>query len=742
MATLGDLLVRIVGDNSQLDGAIDKSEKKLADFAKSAEKIGKNLTKFVTLPLAAAATGFLYLADQQAQAEAALTNAIKATGKEASISVPNLKRLASEMQNLTTFGDEAQLTALALTQQLANLDEDGLKAVLPGMLDFATAMGVDLQSAASLVGKTLGSSTNALARYGIELDTTASPTEKLAQLTEQLEAKFGGAAATAAAAGLGPLKQLKNSIGDLGESFGMLLLPAVTNIIAAIRGLVDRLSALSEEQMKTILIVGALAAAIGPLILVVTKLSAAVSFLAANPLVLAAAAVIALTAVVAKMSIENAKAARWAAEISDAVETEAARVKELNEALTDLSAAQLEVVRTQGLMALAVNKGSAGGGFAGGAPPPAGGGGGGGGGTATEIALVEELAEKLRNLDALSQAGAFTEIEILERKLELRQELIDSLIDEAEEGTITAEQLISTREAQLEVIQKYLSRLKEIAAAGKSQATENRKVAVDEEEIATRTRANLEEQAARIDRVFEAKQRLIQAGKDAEIARQEEHAREMARLEEERNTRISLAQSAISVVTAIASAADAATKRKLALLDQEYERQKAIYGDSEELAKAFQAKREEIEYQGALKSWKLNLLAGLASAALGVVSAFANTKGDIVIKSIAAGIAALLGAAQVAAINSAKPVAMATGGIVTPSPGGTLAQVAEAGQPEVIFPLDRLEEFLSARGGDTLDEGTVHLVVNMDSKPILDQIFPATRNGTVLIAARAVIGAM
>jgi hypothetical protein len=34
-----------------------------------------------------------------------------------------------------------------------------------------------------------------------------------------------------------------------------------------------------------------------------------------------------------------------------------------------------------------------------------------------------------------------------------------------------------------------------------------------------------------------------------------------------------------------------------------------------------------------------------------------------------------------------------------PSPGGTIAQVAEAGQPEVIFPLDKLESLLGGQVG-------------------------------------------
>lgn len=41
---------------------------------------------------------------------------------------------------------------------------------------------------------------------------------------------------------------------------------------------------------------------------------------------------------------------------------------------------------------------------------------------------------------------------------------------------------------------------------------------------------------------------------------------------------------------------------------------------------------------------------------------------------------------------------LATGGIVMPTPGGTLANIAEAGKPEAVIPLDRLEDMIGSTG--------------------------------------------
>jgi len=98
----------------------------------------------------------------------------------------------------------------------------------------------------------------------------------------------------------------------------------------------------------------------------------------------------------------------------------------------------------------------------------------------------------------------------------------------------------------------------------------------------------------------------------------------------------------------------------------------------------------------------------------------------------------------ISAIQATPIPAAANGAIVNPTPGGTVIRVAEADQPEVIFPLDRLESFLS-KGFNTNNmntnenEGNINLVVTLDSKPFLDKIFPATKNRTVLISQGAVV---
>ncbi len=161
--------------------------------------------------------------------------------------------------------------------------------------------------------------------------------------------------------------------------------------------------------------------------------------------------------------------------------------------------------------------------------------------------------------------------------------------------------------------------------------------------------------------------------------------------------------------------------------------------------KAFQKEKADQEYKAAMAQWELNLANAIAGTAVAVVNALQTTPFILgLVLAVAAGVA---GAVQIAAVSNAKPKPpqLAAGGVALPKPGGIMANIAEAGQPEVVLPLDRVGEFIDTRGfsggksgggGDTMP---VNLVIRLSEKVLYDGIFQATRNKTVLIDAGAVV---
>lgn len=116
----------------------------------------------------------------------------------------------------------------------------------------------------------------------------------------------------------------KNAAVDLGISFGEIILPVVMELINKLKSVVEWLSNLSPSMQKTIVIIAAVVAAIGPLLIIIGGVSSGLStlvsglgvlskflfgttesvgvlgkamgFLAANPIVLIIAAIAALVA--------------------------------------------------------------------------------------------------------------------------------------------------------------------------------------------------------------------------------------------------------------------------------------------------------------------------------------------------------------------------------------------------------------------------------------------------------------
>lgn len=149
-----------------------------------------------------------------------------------------IQKLASEIQSYSNYGDEAIIKAQALGQAYIG-NTKITKELTRAVVDFAAATGMDLEQAFNLVGKSIGSSTNALGRYGIELKQGMSDSEKMTAITKQLGDRYDGQARQMANASV----QLKNALGDLAEQLGGVFNPMVEAtqkvLIKATRALTD-----------------------------------------------------------------------------------------------------------------------------------------------------------------------------------------------------------------------------------------------------------------------------------------------------------------------------------------------------------------------------------------------------------------------------------------------------------------------------------------------------------------------
>lgn len=170
-----------------------------------------------------------------------------------------------------------------------------------------------------------------------------------------------------------------------------------------------------------------------------------------------------------------------------------------------------------------------------------------------------------------------------------------------------------------------------------------------------------------------------------------------------------------------------------------------------QIEEEFAKKEEAIRKDAAKKAYEIEVKQFKAAQALSIAQATISgasaalksyeSAGGWPLGLIPAGIMAGLTAYQIKTIKEQVPPpapALAEGGIVMPRTGGVPTILAEAGRPEVVFPLDKLEQFMMNNGMGA-DGQMVELTVQMDSDVILKKIFPATKNKKVLIHANAVV---
>lgn len=160
----------------------------------------------------------------QERAVLSLNNTLANAGIYSEQYSQHIQALARSIQSYSNYGDEVIIKAQALGQAYigqTKITEQLTKATV----DFAAATGMDLEQAFTLVGKAIGSPTNALARYGIQLNKNMSDSEKMTAIAIQLGNRYEGQAKQMANASI----QLKNAVGDLSETFGSFFNPAVTS---------------------------------------------------------------------------------------------------------------------------------------------------------------------------------------------------------------------------------------------------------------------------------------------------------------------------------------------------------------------------------------------------------------------------------------------------------------------------------------------------------------------------------
>jgi len=175
------------------------------------------------------------------QVQAQLEAVLKSTGGIAGVTAEQANKLATNLGNLTRFGDETVLSGENMLLTFTNIGKDVFPEATQTMLDMSQAMGQDVTASAMQLGKALNDpvqGVTALRRVGVQL--TDAQEEQIKAMVEsgdvmgaqkvilaELRKEFGGSAEAAGNTFAGQLDRLRNSFSNTAESVGNALLPSI-----------------------------------------------------------------------------------------------------------------------------------------------------------------------------------------------------------------------------------------------------------------------------------------------------------------------------------------------------------------------------------------------------------------------------------------------------------------------------------------------------------------------------------
>lgn len=295
MATgkLASLIIKISANGAEAEKTFKKLERKVGDFGKKMKEVGKTMSTYITAPVVAAGAIAVRSANQQLQAESRLLAALKGR-KDVQ---DRLIKQAAELQSRTIYGDEVIIEQQAFLAALG-LTEQQIGSTINAAIQLSAALGIDLNSAVRNLAKTYSGLAGELGESIPALRNLTAEEMKAGGAIAYVNDTYKGFAETAAQTGMGPLQQLKNTLGDLAEQFGAILVPIIQKLATKLKEIAEKFQQLSPRTRETITTVAAIAAATGPLLVAGGKLitglktviallpalGAALTTLAANPI--------------------------------------------------------------------------------------------------------------------------------------------------------------------------------------------------------------------------------------------------------------------------------------------------------------------------------------------------------------------------------------------------------------------------------------------------------------------------
>lgn len=277
---------------SEAQRSLNAAGQRLQAIGNRMSGIGKGMSLAITAPLAAFGVQAVRAATESAQAIGQVNAALASMGPVAGRTSEQLQRAATELMHISTFDDDEILrsvTANMLT--FGNVAGEAFDRAQLAAVNLSARLGTDLQASTLLVGKALNDPVKgmaALRRVGIQLTEqqqdqvrafVAAGDAAGAQgiILGELERQFGGAAQAMRDAT--PGMDLKNAWDDFSETVGGIVARVLPPLTAMLSRVLESFNSLSPGTQSFIVGAAAVAAAVGPVLVVLGTLVSSIGSL-------------------------------------------------------------------------------------------------------------------------------------------------------------------------------------------------------------------------------------------------------------------------------------------------------------------------------------------------------------------------------------------------------------------------------------------------------------------------------
>jgi len=296
------LRIDIIGDASKLNSALNTASGKLQAFGSRVSGIGKSLTTRLTLPLGIAGGAAIKMASDFEES----LNKVNVAFGEASGTVREFAKTTLQQFGIAegTALDMAALFGDMSTSMGLSVDSAAdLSTSLVGLAgDLASFKNMNIEEVTTALAGVFTGETESLKRLGIVMTqvnleqfameqgikktikemTQAEKVNLRYQFVMSKTANAQGDFARTSEGAANQMRIFQESMKELGASFGAVILPAFTKLVQKANAVLLKFRNLDEGTKKTIMIIGGIAAAIGPVLVVLGSMSSGIGLVASG----------------------------------------------------------------------------------------------------------------------------------------------------------------------------------------------------------------------------------------------------------------------------------------------------------------------------------------------------------------------------------------------------------------------------------------------------------------------------